>query len=93
VIKSFGDKCTKGIFDGQYIKGLDPRIQLRARQKLKLLDAAAALLDLKSPPGNRLELLKGNRLGQFSIRINDQWRVCFRWEDNHATEVEIADYH
>lgn len=93
VIKGFRDKRTKAIFDGQYVKGIDPQVQPRARQKLKLLDAATTLQDLKSPPGNRLEPLKADRLGQFSIRINDQWRVCFRWEDNHATDAEIVDYH
>ena len=64
-----------------------------ALRKLRMLDAATRLDDLRVPPGNRLEALKGDRAGQFSIRINDQWRVCFRWQDGHAYDVEIADYH
>jgi proteic killer suppression protein len=66
------------------------RIALR---KLRMLDAAASIADLKTPPGNRLEKLKGDREGQWSIRINDQWRICFRWEDGDAFDVEIVDYH
>ena len=64
-----------------------------ALRKLRMLDAATRLDELRVPPGNRLEALKGDRAGQFSIRINDQWRVCFRWQDGHAYDVEIADYH
>ena len=64
-----------------------------ALRKLRMLDAATRLDDLRVPPGNRLEALKGARAGQFSIRINDQWRVCFRWQNGHAYDVEIADYH
>ena len=64
-----------------------------ALRKLRMLDAATRLDELRVPPGNRLEALKGDRAGQFSIRINDQWRVCFRWQDGHAYDVEIVDYH
>jgi proteic killer suppression protein len=81
------------VFDGQFAKGLDSKIQQRAREKLKYLDAAADLRDLMVPPGNRLEALRGNRAGQHSIRINDQWRVCFRWTPAGPEDVEIADYH
>jgi proteic killer suppression protein len=68
-------------------------IEDRALRKMRQLDAAAILEDLRSPPGNRLEVLKGSRLGQMSIRINDQWRICFRWVDHDAWDVEIVDYH
>ena len=69
------------------------QIQQRAREKLQYLDSAADLRDLLIPPSNMLEVLKGDRKGQFSIRINKQWRVCFRWKDNDAFDVEIVDYH
>jgi toxin HigB-1 len=68
-------------------------IQNRALRKLRQLDAAKTLEDLRNPPGNRLETLKGNRAGQMSIRINDQWRICFRWSSGDAEQVEITDYH
>lgn len=68
-------------------------IETVARRKLDMLDAAARLIDLRAPPGNRLEALKGNRRGQHSIRINDQWRICFVWRDDGAEAVEIVDYH
>jgi proteic killer suppression protein len=70
-----------------------PAIFRRPRRKLRLLNNAKQLDDLRVPPGNRLEALKGNRVGQHSIRINDQWRICFVWKDNNAHEVEIVDYH
>ena len=72
---------------------MGPEVQRVALRKLRMLDAAAELGDLRVPPGNRLEKLAGNRAGQHSIRINDQWRICFRWRDGDAYEVEIADYH
>nr|WP_276309077.1 type II toxin-antitoxin system RelE/ParE family toxin [Specibacter cremeus] len=72
---------------------LDPRIQRAALRKLRQVGSAESLGDLRIPPGNRLELLKGNRAGQHSIRINDQWRICFRWTDAGPEEVEIVDYH
>ena len=75
------------------MKGLPTQIQKRARAKLLAVDAAAILDDLRTPPGNRLEPLKGDRKGQHSIRINDQWRICFVWRDEDAWDVEIVDYH
>jgi proteic killer suppression protein len=93
VIKSFADKRTAAVFHGLVPKGLPPTIAQRAQTKLAALDAAASLEDLRVPPGNRLEALKGARRGQHSIRINDQWRICFVWQDGDAHEVEIVDYH
>ena len=93
VIRSFKDKRADAIFRGEFVKGLDAQIQQRAREKLKYLDAAANLGDLRVPPGNQLEALKGDRKGQYSIRINQQWRVCFRWNNGEALDVEIIDYH
>ena len=93
MIRSFKDKDTQAVFSGQFVKGLDGQIQQRAREKLKYLDSATELRDLMIPPANQLESLKGDRGGQYSIRINKQWRICFRWRDGHASDVEIADYH
>jgi len=93
VIRSFADAETKKVFERQRSRRLPPDVQRRAHRKLLLLDAAAALNDLRIPPGNRLERLAGDRAGQHSIRINDQWRVCFRWDRGDAHDVEIADYH
>ena len=93
MIRSFKDKRAEAIFRGEFVKGVDGRIQQRAREKLKYLDAAASLRDLRVPPGNQLEALKGARKGQYSIRVNEQWRVCFRWNEGDALEVEIVDYH
>lgn len=93
MIKSFGDKRTAAIFTGYAVRGLPPQIQERARAKLLAIDAAQRLDDLRQPPGNRLEALAGNRKGQHSIRINDQWRICFVWRDGEAFDVEIVDYH
>ena len=93
MIRSFADKRTAAIFAGHAVRGLPESIQQRARMKLVAIDAASDLDDLRSPPGNRLEVLRGNRRGQRSIRINDQWRVCFIWRDGAAWEVEIVDYH
>lgn len=93
MIQTFADKLTAAIFEGYEVRKLPKTIQATARRKLKLIDAAAALESLRVPPGNRLEPLKGNRGGQWSIRINDQWRICFRWHDGHALDVEIVDYH
>lgn len=81
------------IFQGTRSKKLPFEIQNTARRKLKYIDAARNLADLRAPPGNRLEALKGDRRGQHSIRINDQWRICFRWEKGNALAVEIVDYH
>lgn len=93
MIKTFADKRTAAIFEGHQIKKLPTEIQDIARRKLKQIDAATRIDSLRIPPGNRLELLKGKRAGQWSIRINDQWRICFGWREGDATDVEIADYH
>ena len=93
MIKSFADKRTAAVFEGIQVKRLPNEIQETARRKLKQIDATASLESLRVPPGNRLEILKGDRTGQWSIRINDQWRICFHWSDGDATDIEIADYH
>jgi len=93
VIKSFADKRTAALFAGYAVRGLPHQLQRRGRAKLQALDGAKRLDDLRVPPGNRLEALKGDRVGQHSIRINDQWRICFAWRDGEAWDVEIVDYH
>lgn len=93
MIKTFADKRTAAIFEGHQVKKLSTEIQDITRRKLKQIDAATRIDSLRIPPGNRLELLKGKRAGQWSIRINDQWRICFGWREGDATDVEIADYH
>lgn len=93
MIKSFADKATAAIFSGLIVRRLPHDIQGIARRKLKLIDATSRIEELRIPPGNRLELLSGSRAGQWSIRINDQWRICFKWEDGHALDVEVVDYH
>ena len=93
MIESFHDKRTAALFLGQSVKGLPPGIQQRAFDKLRLLHAAATPDDLRAPPANRLEKLSADRRGQWSIRINDQWRICFRFEAGNAHEVEVVDYH
>ena len=93
MIKSFADKRTAAVFAGVAVRGLPHQIQGRARMKLLTIDAAAQLDDLAGQPGNRLEALRGDRRGQHSIPINEQWRVCFRWRDGQAWDVEIVDYH
>lgn len=93
MIRSFRGKHVEAVAAGRAPKGFPPDLVASARRKLKWLDAAATLGDLRSPPGNRLEALVGNRAGQHSIRINDQWRICFRWSDGGADDVEIVDYH
>lgn len=93
MIRSFRNKDTEAIFGGTFVKGLGRRIQQRAREKLKYVDAASDLRDLAVPPSNQLEALKGERKGQCSIRIDKQWRICFKWKDGDAFDVEIADYH
>jgi proteic killer suppression protein len=93
MIKTFADKSTAAIFQGYFVRKLPTEIQQTARRKLKQIDVVATVDALRIPPGNRLEPLKGNRLGQWSIRINDQWRICFHWEGGDAFDVEIADYH
>jgi proteic killer suppression protein len=93
VIKSFADTETEKLFGGTASRHLPPDIQRTARRKLLQLDAADRLDIMRLPPGNRLEALKGQRRGQHSIRINDQWRLCFRWKGEDVHEVEIVDYH
>ena len=93
MIKSFADKKTQKIWNRRYSKKLPEDIQKRGRQKLILVDSAVTIEDLRVPPGNRLEKLKGSRESQHSIRINQQWRVCFTWHEGDAYDVEITDYH
>lgn len=93
LIRSFKSKVAEAVFDGQCPKGFPVQIFQVARRKLEALDAAETLSDLRAPPANRLEALKGGRRGQHSIRINDQWRVCFRWTNDGPADVEIVDYH
>ena len=92
MIESFGNKQTENLWNGKRHK-LPVEIEDRAANKLSLLAAAVSLDELRIPPSNHLEALKGDRSGQFSIRINQQWRICFRWKDGDAYEVEITDYH
>ncbi|MBI5120289.1 MAG: type II toxin-antitoxin system RelE/ParE family toxin [Rhodospirillales bacterium] len=92
MIRSFRCKETRRLFEGECPKRWH-FIRAQAERKLEMLDAAATIDFLRSPPGNRLEQLKGDRQGQWSIRINDQWRLCFVWQDGGADEVEIVDYH
>jgi proteic killer suppression protein len=93
MIESFRDKRTAAVFRDELPKGFPADLARVARRKLRLLDAAVRLDDLRTPPGNRLEALSGDRAGQHSIRVNDQWRVCFVWSDGNARLVEITDYH
>jgi proteic killer suppression protein len=93
VIVSFACAETEQIFRGQRSRRLPPNIQNVARRKLEYLHRARTLEDLRMPPGNRLEALKGNRTGHHSIRVNDQWRICFVWHSGNAKRVEIVDYH
>ena len=94
MIEGFKSGETKRIFDGFTSRSYPPDIQKTALRKLLLLDAATSVNDLRVPPGNRLEKLVGDRKGEYSIRINNQWRICFIWtEENNADQVEIVDYH
>jgi proteic killer suppression protein len=93
VIKTFKDKEAEKVFQGRFSKKLPQEIQRIAERKLIMLHRAATLQDLKVPPANRLESLKGERAGQHSIRINQQWRICFFWQEDGVFEVEIVDYH
>ncbi|CBS90116.1 type II toxin-antitoxin system RelE/ParE family toxin [Azospirillum lipoferum] len=92
MIRSFRDRQTKALYEGETVRQFTTVSKVAAR-KLDMLNAAAVLEDLRSPPGNRLEALKGDRAGQHSIRINDQWRLCFVWREDGAHDVEIVDYH
>lgn len=93
MIRSFADKRTAAVFAGHAVRRMPAQIQPRARSKLPAIDAAILLDDLRAPPGNRLEALRGNRRGQYAVRIKDQWRICFEWRDGDAWGVEIVDYH
>ena len=93
MIKSFADKETEKLFKRQFSRKLPADIHRSARRKLEILDAADHLQDLRTPPANRLEKLSGDRAGQHSIRINQQWRICFEWREKDAHNVEIVDYH
>lgn len=93
MIRSFGDKATALVFQGGVPRGMARDLAQTARRKLAMLDAAERLDDLRVPPGNRLEALRGDRAGQHSIRINGQWRLVFIWRDDGPHEVEIVDYH
>jgi len=93
VIESFGDSATESIYLGLRVAGLPGDIQQRARRKLRMINQARIVEDLKVPPGNRLELLHGKLAGFWSIRINQQWRVVFRWENGSKHDVKIIDYH
>ena len=93
MIVSFRDRETERIWTGRRSKRLPGDIQEKALVKLRLLNRARKLGDLRVPPGNRVEALRGDRAGQYSIRINDQWRICFRWNEGSAYDVEIVDYH
>ena len=93
MIESFASKETEKVFLGEVSRKLPVEIQRSARRKLLYLDEAEGLQDLRAAPGSKLEKLKGRRAGQYSIRINDQWRICFKWTANKARNVEIVDYH
>ena len=93
MIRNFKDKESEKIWNQEYSKKLPRNMQPLALRKMILIHRAVDINDLRIPPGNRLEQLSGNRKGQYSIRINKQWRICFRWMDNNAFDVEITDYH
>jgi proteic killer suppression protein len=93
VIRSFRTRDTERLFHREPVGRWGPDVQHAALRKLRMLDAATSLEDLRVPPANRLEKLKGRRPEQWSIRVNDQWRICFRWQDGDAHEVELVDYH
>ena len=93
MITSFGSKETKKIWDGNRVKGFATELQEMARRKLRMLNNSQNLMDLQIPPSNKLEKLKGHLKDYYSIRINDQWRVIFKWDKGNASEVEITDYH
>jgi toxin HigB-1 len=93
MIKSFGNSETEKIWNGERVKGLPNEMQQIARRKLRMLNNAQTLIDLTIPPANRLEKLKGNLKAFHSIRINNQWRIIFKWNENNVSEVEIIDYH
>ena len=93
MITSFGSKETKKIWDGERVKRLPIELQEICRRKLRMLNNSQNIADLRIPPSNRLEKLKGNLKNHYSIRINDQWRIIFKWNNGNASEVEVVDYH
>lgn len=93
MIRSFSSSDAALVFNRVRVKRWSNDVQRQALRKLLILDAAERIEDLRVPPGNRLERLEGNRAGQYSIRVNDQWRICFAWSNGHAFDVEIVDYH
>jgi len=93
MIQSFGDKDTEALFNRERVKKLSPELMQRSRSKLLIIHAATSENDLRIPPGNKFEKLKGDKKGLCSIRINDQWRITFKWIDGNAYEVTITDYH
>jgi len=93
VIRSFRDKDTEAIWQRRYAKKLSPKLSRLAYNKLVLINAAESINDMRVPPGNRLEKLAGGRAGQYSVQVNDQWRICFTWSASGAGNVELVDYH
>jgi proteic killer suppression protein len=93
MIESFSDADTEKVFQRLPVKRFSADLQRSALRKLLILDASETLQDLRIPPANRLEKLRGDRRGQYSIRVNEQWRICFRWMGNNAHDVELVDYH
>jgi proteic killer suppression protein len=93
MVRGFHDDRTRRVFHRERVKGLTLELHKSALRKLLVLDAAESLQDLRVPPGNRLEKLVGNRQAQYSIRVNNQWRICFRWSEGNAEEAELVDYH
>ncbi len=93
MIKSFSSTETEKIWKGEFSKKIPTEIQRQIRKKLRMINNAEVLDDLRVPPGNKLESLKGDRKGQYSIRVNDQWRICFNWISENAIRVEVVDYH
>lgn len=93
MIRSFADKATQRVWREEYVRALDRSLQRAVLRKLELLHAAADVEDLRIPPGNQLERLTGDRRGQYSIRVNAQWRLCFTWHEGGADDVELVDYH
>ena len=93
VIQSFGDADTERVWRRERVRRFGSNLQRMANRKLLIIDAAETVSDLRTPPGNRLERLRGDRMGQYSIRINDQWRICFTWTPGGPADVEISEYH
>ena len=93
MIRSFANRDTEMVWQGERSRRLPEDVQRAGLRKLLMIEAAESVDDLREPPGNRLEQLKGDRKGQWSVRINNQWRICFRWVDEYAEDIEIVDYH